>query len=312
VPAVTVLLATYQGERYLPAQLESLVAQQGVDWTLVWRDDGSTDGTVALLEDFAGRTGRARRLAVPAGRAGVFRSFMALLAAAETSELIAFCDQDDVWLPRKLARAAAAFAAVPSGVPAVYCSRQQLVDAALQPIGLSPLPQRPPDFANALVQNIATGCTMVMNAPARALMLSAPMPARTLHDWWCYLLVSGCGGTVLYDEEPSLLYRQHGGNLVGAPAGSLTRGWRAMKHGPRGFLDLLAHHLDALGAAPLTAKARARLRAMLGLASRSPWRRVSALRQAGVYRQTAKEMMVLYLWAALWRLQKAGSSGVRR
>lgn len=303
-PEVTILLATYQGERHLPAQLDSIAAQRGVEWNLLWRDDGSTDGTVALLEAFAASTGRAYRLNAPSGRLGPAGSFMALLRAAGEAEFAAFCDQDDVWLPDKLARATAWLRARPRTEPAAYCARQRLVDAGLAPIGLSALPRRPPGFANALVQNIATGCTMVLNAAARRLAAATPLPRDSMHDWWGYLLVTGCGGRLLVDPEPAVLYRQHGGNAIGAP-GTAVRAWRAALRGPAPFHHLLRQHLDALRSAPLTAEALACTEALRGLGASDPVRRLVALRRAGVYRQDAAETALLHVWAALGRMDRA-------
>ena len=179
-----ILLATYQGERYLAAQLESLAGQRHGAWQLLWRDDGSTDRTVALLNDFAAARppGAVRHVETPAERLGAMGSFMALLAAAPDDAPAAFCDQDDVWLPDKLERALAALAAVPPGRPALYCARQRIVAEDLLELGLSPALRRPPGFRNALVQNIATGCTLVLNPAARRLVLSVPPPAGSMHD----------------------------------------------------------------------------------------------------------------------------------
>jgi glycosyltransferase involved in cell wall biosynthesis len=302
-----VLLATWNGARFLPRQLESLAAQRGIAWRLLWRDDGSADATLALLEEFAAAqpAGRVLHLDAPSGRLGPARGFLALLAASPEPEAPhAFCDQDDLWLPDKLARAAAALAEIPAGMPGLYCGRQILAGPDLAPRGPSPLPRRPPGFANALVQNIATGCTTVLNPAARRLLLAAPPPPEgSMHDWWAYLLVSGCGGRVIFDPEPTVLYRQHGGNAVGATAPVPLRALRALRRGPAAFLALLAAHRRVLLAAapelPLTPEARVVLAETAALADRRPWRRLAALRRAGLYRQSPAEDATLRLWLAL-------------
>lgn len=299
MPPLHVLLATYNGARYLPEQLDSLVSQREAAWSLLWRDDGSTDGTPALLEAFARRTGRAAEAVTPPGRAGAMGSFMRLLAAAPEGGHYAFCDQDDVWLPGKLARAQAALAEMPEARPALYCSRQQLVDAALRPTGLSPLPRRPLGFRNALVQNVVTGCTLVLNDAARRLVLAAPPPPPgTMHDWWCYLLVSGAGGAMRFDPEPGLLYRQHGANAVGTQPSLLRRGLAAFTRGPERFLAVFSGHLERLRpAAPLlTAEARETLALVAPLLTLPRRERLRRLRRAGLYRQGAAEDAVLRLW----------------
>ncbi|MDB5415467.1 MAG: glycosyl transferase, family 2 [Rubritepida sp.] len=293
------LLATWNGSAHLSEQLASLAAQEGVDWSLLWRDDGSTDGTVALLEGFAeAHPGHVARLAEPVGRLGAGASFMALLAAAPENGLYAFMDQDDVWLPQKLARAAAQL-----GTEAMLvCTRLRLVTPDLTPIGLSHLPSRPPIFATLLAHNVAAGCTMVMNARARGLALSAPLPREGHHDWWCVLLVTGCGGRLIFDPEPGLLYRQHGGNLVGGAVGLRERARRALGRGAAGFLEPLARYIEALRSAPLTAQARQVLDAAEGLRAASPIRRLAALRQAGLAHHARGANWLLRLWVALNRM----------
>lgn len=299
MPPLHVLLATYNGARFLPEQLESLTSQQGAEWNLLWRDDGSADGTTVLLEDFGHRTGRAFRAETPPGRAGVLGSFMHLLAAAPAGGHYAFCDQDDVWMPDKLARAQAALSAMPAERPALYCGRQRLVDATLRPTGLSPLPRRPLGFRNALVQNVVTGCTLVLNEAARRLVLAAPPPPPgTLHDWWCYLLVSGAGGALRFDPEPGILYRQHGSNQVGTQASLLRRGAAALTRGPERFLAVFRGHLESLAhAGPLLSpEARETLSLLTPFFTLSRLERLRRLRKAGLYRQGVAEDAVLRFW----------------
>lgn len=299
MPVIHVLLATYNGAPWLPEQLASLAAQEGVDWRLLWRDDGSTDGTPALLEGFATtHPGRVTRLAEPAGRLGAGGSFMALLAAAPPGDLYAFMDQDDVWLPDKLVQAASLLGDGPS----LVCTRLSLVTSELAPIGLSPLPGVPPRFTTLLAHNIAAGCTMVMNEAARALALSVPLPRGSLHDWWCALLVTGCGGRLVFDPEARILYRQHAGNLVGGASGLRSRVLRVLGRGAQGFLEPLGVHLAALAAAPLTADSRRALQVLEGLRDASPFRRLSALRRSGLAHHARGMAPVLAAWVAARRL----------
>jgi len=296
---VQVLLATWNGAAYLPEQLASLAAQEGVEWNLLWRDDGSTDSTIAILEHFAqDHPGRVARFAGREGRLGAGASFMALLAAAPAGRLYAFMDQDDAWLPGKLARAAAQI----GEAPMVVCSRLRLAGPDLQPLGLSPMPSRAPDFASLLAHNVAAGCTMVMNDAARALALSAPLPEGSHHDWWAALLVTGCGGRLVFDPEPSLLYRQHGSNVVGGASGLRQRAARALGRGAAGFLPPLARHMEALRGAPLTEAARGTLAELEGLRSASPLQRLAALRRSGLAHHAGPANWLLRLWVAMHRL----------
>jgi glycosyltransferase involved in cell wall biosynthesis len=211
-PSVAVLLSTYNGAGFLEAQLDSLRAQHGVQVRLHARDDGSTDETLAVLKAHAETW---PGLAAPScgPNLGPAASFLELLRTApDDADYYAFCDQDDVWLPGKLARAAAMLSAATG--PALYCSNVRLVAADLTPIGI-PRENGDTRFQHLLFENIAYGCTVVMNRAARELIVSRP-PERGLimHDWWCALVVAAVG-RVIYDPEPLILYRQHGGNAVG-------------------------------------------------------------------------------------------------
>jgi len=303
MPDVAILLSTYNGAPFLPEQLGSLAAQEGLGGTaLLWRDDGSTDNTREILRGFKLPGGMVREAAELPGRLGAARSFLALLAAAPEAPFYAFCDQDDVWLPGKLARAMEHLASLPADRPAFYCGRQQLVDAALQPLGLSPVPRRPLGFGNALGQNVATGCTMVLNAAARRLMVAAPPPpAGSIHDWWCYLMVTGAGGQVLFDPEPCILYRQHGRNVIGAAPSMHRRAIGAMRRGAQAFLRLFYGHLDSLAEARalLTPDAMGRIALLRESRYQGPLARLRAAQRAGLYRQTLSEDLVLRAWLTL-------------
>ncbi len=212
---VVVLMSTYQGAPYVVEQLASILAQLPPDGRIVVRDDGSTDGTadkVAALAD-------ARITLQRGANIGFVRSFLGLLAQApEDADMVMLADQDDVWLPHKIQRAWEHLAPL-AGTPALYCSRLQLVDAQLRPLGFTPLRKRPPSFQNALAENIVTGCTAAMNPAAVKLVCQCgDVSMIHFHDWWCYLVVAAFG-KVVYDPQPSVLYRQHGGNVIGMGSG---------------------------------------------------------------------------------------------
>ena len=218
---VTVLLSTYNGSKYLQQQLDSLYGQTYPDIRILVRDDGSSDTTGAILESERAK-GRIELLEGH-GNLGPALSFLELLKAAASTETeyVAFCDQDDVWLPGKIALAVAKLTGAADDRPAMYCSRVELVDENLQHIGYTALPGKI-GFGNALVDSIATGCTMVLNREALHL-IGRNLPGKVvIHDWWCYLVVS-CFGEVVFDETATLKYRQHGSNTIGVAANGFTR-----------------------------------------------------------------------------------------
>ena len=294
---MAVLLSTHNGAKFLDAQLDSLLAQSCTDWRLHWRDDGSADATGALMQRFRHGSGRGRVVVHEPRPMGVTASYLALLRAAE-AELVAFADQDDVWLPDKLARGVQALDAVPAGVPALYCARQVLVDAGLRRLGLSSSVRRPVGFPAALTQNIATGCTVMMNRTAARLVAGSRQPGSTLHDWWSYLVVAAAGGRLLLDETPTVLYRQHPANLVGAPRSLTRRAVAAMRRGPSVFMGVLRDHVAALAAQPhlLCPESRAALAVIDAALRDGPRGRAAALRLPGMHRQTWQETLLFRVW----------------
>ena len=292
-----ILLSTFNGARFLPDQLDSLLRQDAA-WVLFWRDDGSTDDTAAIMQRFmAGPgAGRCRAVVAPAGRVGPTASFMALLRAAAGSEVVAFADQDDVWLPEKLGLAVRALSAETE--PALYCSRQVLVDAGLNRIGLSAGLRRSPHFPAALTQNVATGCTVALNAAGARLVAASEPPSSSLHDWWSYLLVSAHGGRLIADETPTVLYRQHGGNMVGAPRSMHRRAAAALRRGPGVYMNVLRSHVTALLAQPqlLSPAAADTLRIVQAGLTGGLRQRLRALRVFGLERQTPLETLVFRCW----------------
>lgn len=277
---LTILLSTYNGERFLQQQLDSLYRQTYVGCDILVRDDGSSDGTPAILsrERSAGRL----RLLESRQNLGAAQSFFELLRHAVSADVhyVAFCDQDDVWLPDKLRHAVDALSAAGSAEPALYCSRLEIVDEQLGHIAYSSLP-RGTGFGNAVVENIATGCTIVMNREALAL-LAGKLPERVLiHDWWCYLVVS-CFGKVICGNHPDVQYRQHGANTIGVATGvfgPLSRKFRRFfghGQGRRWISEQVSMLLEKFGdTMPLEHRrllerfvaARTSLRARIGLAS---------------------------------------------
>ena len=223
--AVTILMATLNGAEHLPEQLGSIAAQRDVNWKLRVSDDGSRDDTLAVLRNTADRFEDGKVTVTPGPQKGSARNFLDLIKTCDPAPgLVALADQDDVWKPDKLSRACRLLGTSDDLRPAVYASRTWEFGSA-RPRRRSRRHKRGPDFANALVQNILPGNTIVMNASAARLLQTASTEGCDIpfHDWWIYALVSGVGGRIIHDDWPSLYYRQHNGNLIGAPSGFRAR-----------------------------------------------------------------------------------------
>jgi glycosyltransferase involved in cell wall biosynthesis len=295
---VTILLALYQGETYLPAQLSSLLRLTGPDWRLLVSDDGSDDRGPEITRRFAARAGREVRMIDGPGR-GHAANFMHLLGEAAPGP-IAFCDQDDVWFPDKLDRAMGALSSL-GDRPGMYCGRSCVTAANLLPTHLSRLPRLPPSFGNALVQSLAGGNTIVVNsAGADLLRRCLPRTPPAAHDWWAYQVMTSCGGSVLYDPKPALAYRQHSSNAVGdnrAMGARLRRGLALLTG--RFRVDMEAQIAALTTARPwMTADARAQMdRFLTGRAGGATgfWR-------SGAHRQGVGGTVALGVAAALGRI----------
>ena len=223
---IAILMSTYNGERFLREQLDSILSQTYTAWQLYVRDDGSTDATVSILREYA--TAHPERVIIdlsegkPLGACG---SFMHLLAQHGDADYFAFADQDDVWLPNKLEVSLAAMEQAERehpNIPIVVHSDLQVVDEQLQPMHPSfwRYSNIRPDLVDQnryylAISNTVTGCAMLMNRAARAASLPFPSSAY-MHDAWIALQTLLSGGIVCPIGEATILYRQHGTNVLGA------------------------------------------------------------------------------------------------
>lgn len=229
---ITVLLSTYNGERYLREQLDSILNQQNIAVSLLVRDDGSHDATLKILREYASRYSNIKIYAED--NIGFARSFSKLIAYAMDSvesDYFAFCDQDDVWLPEKLFAGTQHLTAFPENRPALYCSNLTLVTQNLEPIGIMPVFTREnPTRAEVILEHIGTGCTMVFNQAAlrkyqQSLNEIMQNPDFRLHDRWMFLICFWFG-KIFIDSKSYILYRQHGNNAIGANSKQLQLPWR--------------------------------------------------------------------------------------
>ncbi|MDZ7750178.1 MAG: glycosyltransferase family 2 protein [Gammaproteobacteria bacterium] len=317
------VMATYNGESFLREQLDSLVGQSVREWTLLIRDDGSHDATVAILDEYAGRDGRIRRVEDGLGGLGAVANFARLMEQARDrgASRLFLVDQDDVWMPGKIAGELALLeegeGRFGAGTPLLVHSDMAVVDEFCR--------ERSPSFMDyqmirheeqdplcvLVVQNFVTGCTALLNRPL--LELALPIPDGVpMHDWWL-ALVAVAAGRILYLPRATLCYRQHGANQVGA-SGVWRTAWRSLTgRGPgRGMMadfarsvhqaQLLVERLKKSGLYREGDPEHSLLRAYCELfGARLPWyRRVMGLRRLGVRRQHPIRQFRLYLQAALW------------
>lgn len=232
-----ILMGTCNGAPFLRQQVESILSQTLPTWSLWVSDDGSTDQTLPILQAQQAPLGSDRLRMLTGPTSGFVRNFLSLACHPDIrSHYFAFADQDDIWLPDKLQYAIETLESVPADLPALYCSRTLIIDETGVEGGYSRLNCVEPSFPNALIQNIASGNTMVFNAAARELLQQAGQDVDVFaHDWWLYLAVMAAGGTVLFDSTPRVKYRQHHRNQIGATL-SLTALFRRTRLDRNGHL----------------------------------------------------------------------------
>ena len=223
-PRVTVLLATHNGATYLDEQLDTILAQQGVDVRLVVLDDASSDATPELLAQRAALDPRISILPSQGASGGAAPNFYRLIRALdlETAGLIAFADQDDVWHPTKLARHAELIAA---GADGVSSNVTAFSEDGSRSLIKKDYPQREFDY---LLEGPGPGCTFLMSNRLVALarqQLSDPASEASkadFHDWLLYVLCRAHGWRWQIDSVSSMDYRQHATNVMGANVGAAS------------------------------------------------------------------------------------------
>lgn len=230
---ISILMCTYNGEKYLKEQLASIKNQSISDWELLISDDGSTDRTLEIVEQFCGECKNEIQL-IRGPRRGFALNFLyAIKKSSPNSSFFAFSDQDDIWNSDKLETAVTWLRDQSSDVPALYCSVTEYVNEeghSWEPKKISKKLPWEPNFANALAQSTAGGNTMVFNRAARDLLLSWGTDFEVpSHDWWLYILVLGVGGQVMFDSRATVKYRQHTSNLIGGNMGLCALCERGMK-----------------------------------------------------------------------------------
>ena len=222
-PTVDILMATYNGERFVGEQIESIQAQTYGNWRLLVSDDCSADGTLDVVRRYAAEDERIRIVSEDVRHGGAKENFFALMAKSE-SPYVMFCDQDDVWLPEKVEKSLAAMRALENEHGAdtpllVFCD-MKVVDSELNVIHESFEKSSHFDpnrlaFRQLLAHNVAAGCCMILNKPLLEICRRANGDCVAMHDWWAMLAASAFG-QISFIDEPLSLYRQHGTNEVGA------------------------------------------------------------------------------------------------
>ncbi len=220
---IDVLMATYNGEKYVEQQIRSILQQTYRDIHLYIRDDHSTDNTPAILETLADKYSYKITLIKTEGRLGIQQNFSSLMHYSK-SDYLMFADQDDVWFPEKVEKSLEKMKTLEKQygqeTPLLVHTDLVVADHQLKPIAPSfwkftnLTPRNPHPLNRMIVQNVVTGCTMLMNRSLK--QWAYPISEHAvMHDWWIALVASAFG-QVAHLDAPTLHYRQHGKNNLGA------------------------------------------------------------------------------------------------
>lgn len=233
---VDILLATYQGSCYIEQQIQSILQQTYPHFHIWIRDDGSSDQTRSLLQQLAERHPKHMTLVPSYHNLGPKGNFSELMKHGN-ADYVFFCDQDDYWLPHKIEITLSHLKEIESKkgkhIPLLVYTDLTVARHDLSPIAASfwryaKLNPNARSLNRLLAQNMVTGCTMVAN---RSLIdLAQPIPSETImHDWWLALVASALGH-MSYVKQPTLLYRQHHANDIGARPYSILHFLLKKKH----------------------------------------------------------------------------------
>ena len=305
-PLVAILLCTYNGSKFLSQQLDSIEAQIHKNWVIIASDDGSTDKTLEILDQYKAKWPGGKLKIINGPQNGFSKNFLSLACNSSIkADYYAFCDQDDVWFPTKLSVALMNMIENQiKEIPYLYCGRTQYVTEYLVPCGMSPLFIFPRTFRNALVQSIAGGNTMVFNQSAKTLLERVGSVDVPSHDWWVYLLVTAVHGEVFYDVKPQILYRQHQNALVGAN-NTLTARLKRLRMLWQGrFMSWNSMNVKALNQVnELLAKDPREILGLFEVLRNATLKdRFRLLGVCGVYRQTRRGTISLWIAALLRKI----------
>jgi glycosyltransferase involved in cell wall biosynthesis len=281
-PKVAILIATYNGEKYLEKQLESLLSQKGCMIELIVNDDGSFDRTVDILKEYQDR-GLIKEI-LYTKNVGPSLAFVNLLRHSTQYDFVALCDQDDIWDADKIKES---ISHLGTEVPEIAVSERRHIDFQGEGVGSSPKILKALTLKNALIENVAYGNTIVLNSKARNYVIRV-FPIGVDLDHWVYIVISAIG-RVNHIARPLISYRLHGSNYVGTSRVkailSFQKNTRKIRHSAN---ELLSNYADDL---PLDATETVQNYLRIWSA-KSLFSKIDAIRHSGLYRQNNRETFV--------------------
>ncbi len=215
---VAIILGFFNGNAYIDLQIKSILEQNFKNIDVFIFDDHSKENIELKKIKIAKNNQCNIKIFKRKKNVGYAKNFLlGLKEAGKNYDYYAFSDQDDIWEKDRIIRGIIALNSNTSNFPMLFCSRTSYYNSdCSKKIGSSRIHSKKPAFANALLQNIASGNTILMNKMARELVIKTVLAENFIsHDWWCYQIISGAGGEVIFDKNKTVRYRQHKNNLIG-------------------------------------------------------------------------------------------------
>lgn len=306
-PLVAILMCTYNGELYIKEQLDSIQNQDYQDWILYVSDDGSSDQTLKILNNYQKLWGKNKLHILEGPGQGFQKNFMSLITSKKiNADFYMLSDQDDVWLQKKITTAVKYLRSKKKAKPQLYCGRTTYVNKRLKFITHSELFLEPPSFNNAIVQSIAGGNTMAYNNALKKIAMLCPEAVIISHDWWLYILCELFNGQTYFDVDSYILYRQHENSLIGGNTMWFAKIKRLYMLLRGNFIRYNNHHFEALNGILLKKLTNPKFIHLINCFFNDRHKnlntRVNMIKKLGLYRQGRHGMTALYLAAFLKRL----------
>lgn len=298
---IQVLLATYKGEQFLDQQLSSIYSQRNVNFKILISNDGAISQTTKHIVEKYQHTE-----VIIGPQQGAHSNFFNLIAHSDLTEnFFSFSDQDDVWLPEKLAESTRILQQSQNPI-ALYMGKTIVCNEHLERLFLSQPRPKPLSFQNALLESAAGGNTMVLSRGSLKLIKAMPKPMA--HDWLTYIAVSSCNGYIYFDKNPYVLYRQHKNNHVGNNQGFKAKAhrlYRLLTGEFRSWADDIINNLDTISE-KMTDENLITFQLFKELHRSNGWRlcikRTVLFQKAGLYRQKKLDHVAFFIAAFLGRL----------
>ena len=298
---VAVILGYYNGNKYITEQIKSILEQTHKNIDIYIFDDKSSESIALKSKDLDLQSLQNIKYIKREKNIGYAKNFLkGLKEVGDNYHFYAFSDQDDIWEKDKISTALTQTDLKINQHPILYFSRTAYYSSdCMKEIGSSKIFKKPTSFSNALVQNIAGGNTILMNSFARKIVIQTVDENDFIsHDWWCYLLITGAGGEIIYDKKKTVKYRQHSENLIGMNIGFINQKSRLIEFASGKVKSWLDCNIENLSRHQnLLSKRNSNVLKNFSKARKSKniLKRIFYFLKSGVYRQSTIENLIFFI-----------------